>query len=90
MKKIYITLIIGILIVGVVSSLAFGLDKKDFTKKIDKMNAKKFCDKNKEMIKIEKKECKDLEKDNYKIDITNSGIEIKQNPKTGILMVRAE
>lgn len=85
--KWYIFLIIGIFLVGIVSSVAFGLNKADFTEKIHKINAKKLCDKDKDITKIERKECKDLKNVGYEINLSNTNIEIKQNPDD-VLMVR--
>ena len=44
MKKITITIILGIILLGGVTALAFGLTKEDFTKPVDKISAKELCE----------------------------------------------
>lgn len=69
MKKLYIFLILGILLIGVGTSLAFGLDKKDFNKKVDKISAKELCenfyDEEKDKDKDKFKKCKNKD---YEVD----------------------
>lgn len=89
MNKILITTVLVIFLVGTISGLAFGLNKEDFTKKIHKVNAKKWCDKNKELNKTEKKECKDLKLIGYNVTLNGTNLEIDEDPITGLNWVRA-
>ena len=92
MKKIYLTLILGILLVGTATAGILMLEKI-YTKEITTISSDLFCEKQLENSLTSNyevsKECLD-KKRNSEIDLTNSLIEIKQDPKTGVLRVRAK
>ena len=69
MKKIYITILIGILILGLAAAATvhFGLDKKDFTIKVNKISAEKFCEKISEQDKEKEKFSRKIEPFGYNI-----------------------
>lgn len=86
MKKIYIALILGIIfLVGTVYALtekkvfAFGLEKEDFTEKVDKIKTDKICEKLGEK-KDKYKKCKN----NEDVDVT--GDFISRNGE-GVIMI---
>ena len=70
MKKIYMALIFGILILGIVgaTTIHFGLDKKDFTENVDKISAEELCKKISESDK-EKDKFKKCKNKDYDVDV---------------------
>ena len=70
MNKITIAIILGIILLGGVTALAFGLTKEDFTEPVDKISAKELCEKaydeDKDKDKIKFKKCKDKD---YEVDV---------------------
>ncbi len=69
MKKILITIVLGILILGIIgaATIHFGLDQKDFTENVDKISAKKLCEKISEADK-EKEKFKKCKNKDYNVD----------------------
>ncbi len=69
MNKILITIIFGILILGIIgaATIHFGLDQKDFTENVDKISAEKLCEKISESDK-EKDKFKKCKNKDYDVD----------------------
>jgi len=86
-KKILIIMVVGILLLGIgASALAFGIDPKDFTEKVNKIYSKKLCDKLPEDKKDKFKKCKNKD---YEVDVDNSNIEITQN-ENGVYKINSK
>ncbi len=88
MKKIYLILIIGILLVGTIAAISlsiFEVSKSDFKTKITTISSSLFYDKLVEKNKIDLKEVPE----NTTLNLEDSGLDISQN-KEGVIRVRAE
>ncbi len=85
MKKLTIAIILGIILLGGVTALAFGLTKEDFTEPVDEISAKELCEKaydeEKDKDKTKFKKCKDKD---YEVDVPDDFI--KQNQQ-GVFMI---
>ena len=77
MNKTYLLIIVGILLVGTISAIT--LSNVAFSKEITSISSKLFCDK----LSITKLCAKD-------IPLTNTGLSIKQDPKTLVYEVKAK
>ncbi len=85
MKKIYLFIILGILLVGTITAFTLSLSDSDFKTKITTISSSLFYDKLVETNKIDSKE---IPKDTT-LSLEDSGLEITQN-KDGVIRVRAE
>lgn len=81
MKKIYLALIIGILLVGTVFAIKVSL--KDDWNKLSTIDSKEICSISKEI----KSDCDGLSKDG--LDVSGSKLTIEQNSE-GVIKVSAE
>ncbi len=84
MKKILLTIILGIFLLGIITAISISLTDKDFTEKVLTISTEKICEA--ELLSnVLTKVCnKDTPKE---IDISDSNIQITKNPKTGVIKV---
>jgi len=85
MKKILITIIVGILIIGIATASILSVANSDFKTKINTVSSSLFYSK---LVEENKMDSKDIPIDTT-LDLTNSNIEITQN-KEGVYRVRSK
>lgn len=85
MKKIFIFIILGILLAGVITAVSLSVSKDSFTKEVTEISSSLFYEK---MISLNKIDSKEIPKDTT-LSLENSGLEITQN-KDGVYRVRAK
>ncbi len=87
MKIIILILILGVFLLGIIGAVGLGIIEVDFTEKVLTISTAKICEA--ELLSsIIKKNCnKDTPEE---IDISESGISITKNPKTGVIKVQSK